>query len=521
LPNFWTFISVIGGIKMAAKNLIAVDLGASSGRLISGTFDQGKIVLKEQFRFSNQPIEINGSLYWDYLKIIQEIKYGLSIAEKDLGQIESLSVDTWGVDYGLLDQEGELVRTPHSYRDARTTKTEDQFNRVFSTQALFEQTGVQKNVINTINQLFAEFNQRPYLRKQVANILLMPNLIEYFLSGVKSNEFTIASTSGLLDQKSQQLQPDILKQLGLKASMFGEISRQGAVLGPILPAIKNEVGLKSEIQIINAVGHDTAAAVLALPIEKQNQHQTAFISCGTWSIVGIQTDVPVINELVVEQGLTNEGCFGGGNRLLSNITGLWIVQELQKEWSFQGEMIPYTDMVDLAKEAADISSFINPQAPEFISPGNMAAKVEQFLTRTHQEQPKTKGELLKVIYQSLALSYAQTIQLLEQCSQTTIQSVYMFGGGIQNDYLVQLTADYTQKTIVIGPVEASVMGNILGQLIVAQQISEQDRMAILQHSFSEKRVRPSDNTKNQRLTDLIVFKSIIENSINHISKVGR
>lgn len=476
---------------MAIKNLIAVDLGASSGRLISGTFDRNRITLKEQFRFSNQPIEINGSLYWDYLKIIQEIKYGLSIAEKDLGQIESLSVDTWGVDYGLLDQEGELVRTPHSYRDARTTETKTQFEMTFENCQLFEKTGVQSNVINTINQLFAEFSKRPYLRAQVASILFMPNLIEYFLSGIKSNEFTIASTSGLLDQKSRQLQPTVLKQLQIQPAVFGEINQHGAVLGPILPAIKNEVGLKSDIQVINAVGHDTAAAVLALPIEKQYQHQTAFISCGTWSIVGIQTDTPVINELVAKNGLTNEGCFGGGNRLLSNITGLWIVQELQKEWSFQGEMISYGDMVNLAKAARDIPSFINPKAPTFATPGKMAEKVEQFLTKTNQEQPQSKGELLKVIYQSLALSYAQTIQLLEDCSQATIQTIHMFGGGIQNEYLVQLTADYTQKAVVIGPVEASVMGNIVGQLMVTHQLSEADEVTVLKNSFATKKIQPN------------------------------
>lgn len=476
---------------MSKKNVIAIDLGASSGRLISGSFDGKKISLKEQFRFSNQPIALLGSLYWNHLKIFQEIKYGLSIAEKDLEEIASMSVDTWGVDYGCIDHLGKVINTPYSYRDPRAGNYKELFEQQFSSREIFFETGVQLDVIDSIMQLFADLQEYPYLKEEIGKILFMPNLIEYFFSGKKVNEFTIASTSGLLNSQTRDFSSFIFDKLGFERSWFGEVQEKSTVLGKILPQIQKELGLTSEIEVVSGVGHDTAAAVLALPVREENNNETAFISCGTWSIVGAQTKAPVVNDAVFSSGLTNEGCYGGSNRLLKNITGLWIIQELQKEWSYQGEMVGFDSMVDLAVEAGPAKSYINPNYATFSAPGGMEQKVIDFIKKTEQPLPESRGELLRIIYESLALSYAKTIQIIEENTGYDIKTIYMFGGGIQNKLLVNLTADYTQKIIQTGPVEASVMGNIISQLLALGLIEEKDRIEVLKNSFVSRRIEPN------------------------------
>ena len=473
---------------MSKTNVIAVDLGASSGRLISGSYDGNKIDLKEQFRFSNQPINLNDSLYWDYFKIFQEIKYGLSMAQNDLHSIESMGVDTWGVDYGYLDRYGKVLRAPHSYRDNRVLKYLEKFKEKVSEKELFEETGVKFAQIDTIVQLFADLQLYPELKDEISEILMMPNLVEYFFSGVKSGEYTILSTSGLLDAKTRDYNSSLLKRLGIDSNWLSKFDKSGRVLGTILPEIQEDVGLKSDIKIINGVTHDTAAAVHALPIAENES--AAFISCGTWSIVGALTKKPVITEQAYELGLTNEGCFDGSNRLLQNITGLWIVQELQKEWSYEGEMIDWGKMVKLAQAAKPNVTFIDPNAPEFGAPGNMEEKIKRFAASTGQPVPQSKGEILRCVYQSLALSYQKTVSSLEAVTGKRIDSLYMFGGGIKNQLLVQMTADFTGKPIHTGPVESSVTGNIISQLEVLGVLDPKKRVEVLKNSFESKTINP-------------------------------
>ncbi|AKP67533.1 rhamnulokinase [Companilactobacillus ginsenosidimutans] len=472
-------------------NVIAVDLGASSGRIISSSLENGKLELKEQFRFSNQPINITNSLYWDYLKIFQEIKYGLAIAQRDLEKIDSLSVDTWGVDYGFVGNDGNMLATPHSYRDTRTKKYSDALHEKVSPQEMFEQSGIQPDLINSNYQLFADMNLHPYLKNEVSHIMFMPNLVEYFFSGIESNEYTIASTSGLLDGETRELSTEVLDQLGLKKEWFGEISKGGKVLGKILPEISKEMHLDPDIQVINGIGHDTGAAVYSLPMTGSERKNAAFISCGTWSIVGQQTASPVISSDAFEAGLTNEGCFDGSNRLLKNITGLWIVQELQKEWSFKGEMVEFGEMVKQAENAEHIGSYINPNAACFSEPSDMEERIIEFLKKTNQRLPQSRGELLLIVFESLALSYHQTIIELEKATNESIDTIYMFGGGTKNSLLVQLTADFCQTNVVIGPTEASVLGNVLSQYKTLGLIKDEDeRIDILNNSFESKCVTP-------------------------------
>lgn len=478
-------------MRMDIRNLIAVDLGASSGRLISGQFDGKRVLLKEQFRFSNQPVNVNHHLYWDYLKIFQEIKYGLTIAQRDLKQIDSFSVDTWGVDYGLLSHHDELLFAPHSYRDTRTTEVKEKFYQRVSPVKLFLTTGNQPDLINTNIQLFADIRRYPFLLTEGTTFLMMPNLIGYFFTGVKQSEFTIASTSGLLDAQSRDWNTELLKSLGIPKQWFGDLTVGGDVLGPLQPNIIAELQLDSTIQMINGVGHDTAAALLALPIEEKDRQRAAFISCGTWSIIGRQTTDPVVTMDAADAGLTNEGCFDGTNRLLKNVTGLWIIQELQREWSYKGMMIDFDKMTAEAKAAASINSYIDPNHPLFAEPGRMEEKIKLFLEQTGQQLPKNRGQLVRVVLESLAMVYRKTIHDLQKVTGEPVKVVHIFGGGIQNQLLVQLTADLTQLPVVAGPVETSVLGNIVSQLLVLKQTTPDHVVNIMNHSYAVKTYRPS------------------------------
>ncbi|WP_040534956.1 rhamnulokinase [Schleiferilactobacillus shenzhenensis] len=451
---------------MATENLIAVDLGASSGRVMSGQFNGKRITLKEQFRFSNLPVQVTGGLYWDYMKIVQEIKYGLSIAQNDLGELASMSIDTWGVDYGVLSQRGEVLLAPHSYRDTRVQAYTDAFTQRITPRNMFQLTGQQPADINTNLQLYADWQRYPFLADQAGTILLMPGLVSYLLSGVGVNEFSIASTTGLLTSDAPSWNRAVLDMIGIKPSQLADLAYGGAVLGELLPAIRDEVHLRPGMKVIAGAGHDTAAALLALPIPPRERWRTAFISCGTWSIVGRETEAPIINDAAYAAGLTNEGCFDGHNRLLKNITGLWIIQELQREWSFQGEMIDFGAMTDEARAARTQDRFIDPSHPLFSTPGRMEEKIRFFLTATGQSLPRSRGALLRIVLQSLALSYKQVITQLQALTSEPMDSVHMFGGGIQNGLLVQLTADALGLPVVTGPIEASALGNIISQLIV-------------------------------------------------------
>ncbi|MFC6169528.1 rhamnulokinase [Loigolactobacillus jiayinensis] len=495
---------------METTNLIAVDLGASSGRLISGQFDGKQIKLKEQFRFSNNPVELNGSLYWDYLKIFQEIKYGLSIAMKDLGRLDGMSVDTWGVDYGLVTKKGELLFAPHSYRDSRTNGYEQMMAKSINNPELFRETGNQPAKINTNLQLFADVQRYPFIKDQVERVLLMPNLVNYFFSGIQENEFTIASTTGLLSAESRDWDYSTLDQLGIPRRWFSKLTTGGRVSGPILPAISAELQLNTDMQVISGVGHDTASALLALPISQQDRQQVAFISCGTWSIIGRQTSATVVSDEAYQAGLTNEGCFDGSNRLLRNLTGLWIIQELQKEWSYKGEVVGFSKMVAEAETSESNNAYIDPNAELFTSPGEMEEKIKRFLSDTQQPLPENRGQLIRVVIESLALSYKQAIDSLEHVTNKPINAIHMFGGGIQNEMLVRLTADFTGKPVITGPVEASVMGNIVSQLQVLDKLAPEATQAVMNNSFTVKRIVPS--TQKDLADKYTSFKNAIESA---------
>lgn len=481
------------------KKVIAVDLGASSGRLTSGVFDGEKITLKEQFRFTNLPVRVADDLYWDHMRILQSIKEGLNAANRDLAHIDSLSVDTWGVDYGLIDQHHQLLMAPHSYRDSRVDQYVAEFYQRIAPFELFQLTGNQPANINSILQLFADLQIRPYLQAEIKHVLFMPSLIEYLLSGKLKNEFTISSSSGLLDTHTREFSAPVLKRLGFKPEWFGSLAKGGQVLGNIRPEIASEMHLLDSIRVVAGAGHDTAAALLALPLDASQRASSAFISCGTWSIVGRQTSAPIVTRAAYEAGLTNEGCFKGGNRILKNITGLWILQELQREWAYQGDKIGFGEMVELAAKADASVSYIDVNASVFSQPTLMEEKIISALKATHQALPKSRAELIRLVIESLAFAYRQVIEELEAVAATPIRRINMFGGGIQNQLLLQLTADFSEREVVAGPVEASVLGNVVSQLQANQWLDDESVATVLQNSYKKHLIQPkhSDNL-NQR-----------------------
>ena len=456
---------------MSLIKLLAIDLGASSGRVMQAIYDGRSLQLSEVHRFKNEPVNLNDGLYWNLLHLFGEIKQGIKKASKDSIPIRSISVDTWGVDYAYLDQNGDLLYQPHCYRDNRMGRYEESFYNAISKKELFQKTGVQPATINTVLQIYSDLQEKPQLKNIVQRVLFIPDLINYLLSGVLSNEYTIASTSGLLDIFTQDFSDEVFERLDIPRKWFTTPTKNGAVLRQLSPRITQQLKVDS-FDVIAGAGHDTAAAVLAIPYE--HEKGTVFISCGTWSLVGTESDEPVVTDEAFASGLTNEGCFDGKYRLLQNTTGMWIIQELQRDWRLQGEEVGFGEMVTLAEEVTDNQTWIHPNDPVFASPGEMETKIKEWCKVSGQKVPQTKGQIVRVVLESLALTYLETITQLEQLTKYEMTTVQMVGGGIQNKLLCQLTADFTGRTVITGPIEASALGNILSQMLTLGVISSRE-----------------------------------------------
>lgn len=482
---------------MDVQKLLAIDLGASSGRLMQAIFDGKHLQLSEVHRFKNESVNINDGLYWDILQLFQEIKKGIKIASADNIPIQSISVDTWGVDYGYLDKQGDLLYNAHCYRDNRMGRYEEQFYQAVSKKELFETTGVQPATINSIIQIYADLQEKPHLRQVAKKVLFIPDLINYLLSDTLANEYTIASTSGLLDIHTQEWAKDLLNRLDIPIDWFSPLVKQGEKLRKLSPRITQELKIEP-FNVIAGAGHDTAAALLAVPY--QDKENAAFISCGTWSLIGVESSQPAVSDESYHAGITNEGCFTGDYRLLKNTTGLWMIQELQRDWSLKGETISFGEMVTLAEAVTNNQVFIEPNAPLFATPNDMEDKIVEFCKLTGQAVPKSKGEIIRIVLESLAFSYRQTIEQLEQLTGRTLHVIQMVGGGIQNQLLCQLTANQTERTVIAGPIEASAMGNVISQLLTLGLVKdEKEIVALVQACEPTKNYSPivAENTEEK------------------------
>ncbi len=471
--------------------VLAIDLGASSGRAILGRLenDDDKIItLQEIHRFENRAIELNGTLYWDALGIFGEIKKSLQLCH-DLS-VESISVDTWGVDFGLIDKHGDLLQNPVCYRDSRTEGMIDAVCKIVPEDRLYQKTGIQFMALNTLFQLYYLSKERPDLLKNSDKLLLMPDLFNYFLSDKMAWEFSIATTTQMLDHATIDWHKDLLSDLAIDTNLLGDICPSGTTLGKLRPAIAQEIG--QDVNVIAGAGHDTACAVIAVPTE---QKDFLFISMGTWALVGSELDQPIINDMTRRYNLTNEGGYGDKIHFLKNITGLWLIQETRHYYKTLGDDYNFDDIVKMAMSAKPHSAFIDPNAVEFLSPGNLPKRVVEFCQKTNQSAPQNESQIFRIIYESLAFKCRQSVEQIAECTGKDYDAIHIIGGGTKAEILCQMIANATSKKVIAGPVEASALGNIAIQMMASGAIKDiTEARQIIKRSTEPKTYYPTDQT---------------------------
>jgi rhamnulokinase len=437
---------------------LAVDLGAESGRAVLGRFDGEQITLEEVHRFPNVPVRLPDGLHWNVLRIAREVKDGIAKATRNGGRIESLGVDAWGVDFALLDRDGCLISNPYHYRDPRTEGMDERAFDRMPKEEIYETTGIQFMPINTLYQLLA-MEGSPLLQA-AQTLLLIPDLISYWLTGEKACEFTAASTTQLCDARSGGWAHDLLEKMRFPGHIFGEIVPPGTRLGPLLPEVAEEIGAKEGLPVTAVASHDTASAVVAVPGESEN---FAYISSGTWSLVGVELPKPAISPEGMHANFTNEGGFGGTTRFLKNVMGLWLLQECRRTWAREGREYSYEELTRLAQAVPDAGPLLDPDHPAFLPPGDMPGRIRRFCRETHQSPPEEPGEVVRCVLESLALKYRWVLERAEEITGRRAEVVHVVGGGVRNTLLCQLTADATRRPVRAGPVEATALGNLMVQ----------------------------------------------------------
>lgn len=473
---------------MTTRKFLAIDLGASSGRAVVGRFDGERLRLEEVHRFPNGPICVLGNLHWDVLRLFEEVKCGLARCVKTCGAPVSLGLDTWGVDFGLLDAGDELLGNPYHYRDRRTDgMMEEAFRRV-PREEIFERTGIQFLQLNSLYQLLAMQVQGSPQLEAARTFLNMPDLFNFWLTGRKVSEFTIATTSQCYDPRAGDWAWTMLEKLGLPTRIFGEIVPPGTLLGPLHPTVAEETGAAG-VPVIATAGHDTGSAVAAVPARSRDH---AFISSGTWSILGVEIDQPLITERALAYNFTNEGGAAGTFRFMKNIVALWLVQECRREWAQAGEDLSWDELIRLAAAAEPFAALVNPDDHRFLPPGDMPQKIQSYCAETGQPVPQDKGAIVRCVLESLALAYRRVLEQLEELLGHTYASIHIIGGGSQNRLLNQFTADATGRPVVAGPAEATSIGNILVQAVALGHIASLDEgRQIVRDSFDVATYEPA------------------------------
>lgn len=479
------------------SKVLAFDFGASSGRAMLFTFDGEKLQIEEMHRFSNDPVMVNGSYYWDVLRLFFEIKQGISktmnAGHKD---IEAIGIDTWGVDYGLFDENGVLLGNPYHYRDTRTDGMVDLADKKVGKKYIFEQTGIQFSFFNTLFQFMAAKEKNDSSLKQAKKMLFIPDIFNYFLTGVMKNEYTIASTSMLLDPHTKQWNKELMEKLGIPTDIFCEIVQPGEEIGKLSDAICEELGCP-KIPVIAVGSHDTASAVASVPVTEDYSY--AYISSGTWALMGAELDAPKVTDMSYRYDFTNEGGVCGKIRFLKNIMGLWIIQECRRQWAREGKELSFDDMEKAAWGAKAFESFIDPDYHDFATPGNMPQKIRNFCEKTGQKVPQTEGEIIRCAAQSLAMKCRMVAEALENVQGKKLSAVHMLGGGIKDTMVTSFVANATGKKVVAGPVEATSTGNAVVQLMALGKISSlKEARAIIRDSFPIKVYEPQDSEEWNR-----------------------
>jgi len=444
---------------------LAVDLGASSGRVTIATFDDGKIRLQEIHRFANNPVRVNGTLYWDILSIFHEIKTGIAKAAAD-GGFDTIGIDSWGVSFVLIDEYGRMIDMPVHYRDDRTDDWLQLFDRI-PKEELYAVTGIQNMQVNTIYQLDYLARKRPDDIERAKAFLMIPDLINYFLTGEKLNEYTNASTTQIMDAKARSWCRPLIEKIGLDPGIFGDIVMPGTVNGNLLDSIREETRSKPA-PVYCIASHDTASAIAAVPATGSEDY--LYLSSGTWSLIGAELDEPLMSEAAMIRNYANEGGAEGNIRFLKNIMGSFLVQESKKQWAREGKDYSFAELDALCEAASITGSYIDVDDPLFMKTGDMPARIVSYLEKTGQRVPKTEGEIMRVIYESLAFKYRYVAEKTSECTGKMYKVMHIIGGGSQSGLLCRMTANATGLPVYAGPAEATTLGNAAVQWIASGEL---------------------------------------------------
>lgn len=471
------------------RTVLAFDYGASSGRAMLCRYDGERIVLEEVHRFGNEPYMENGTFFWNFQALSEEMCEGIRKAQA-AGGFESIGVDTWGVDFGLLGRDGALLEPPVHYRDARTNGLSDEVCSMVGEQALYSQTGTQRMDINTLYQLYALKKNRPDFLRQADCLLPIPDLFDCFLSGERHAELTMASTTQMLDLRRKTWNLPLLEQLGLPAGILPRLAAPGERAGMLKQELCARLGVPVPVPVVTVASHDTASAVLSVPARERD---FLFISCGTWSLVGTERAEPVISPASQACNLTNELGFGGTVTFLKNITGLWTIQETRRQFRREGREYSFAQMETMARESRPFVCFIDPDAPEFVPSGDIPGRVRAFCQKTGQAVPQNDGEIIRCIYESLAMKYRCALEQVQACTGASYGAVYLVGGGTKDHLLSQMTANATGMPVAAGPVEATALGNAAAQLIALGALKDfEEARTVIRRSFDQLNYRPAD-----------------------------
>lgn len=453
-------------------NFLAIDLGASSGRVMvgrwAGALGARRFDLEELHRFPNAPIEQAGHLHWDVSQLWREIKTGIArYAAREDAPLAGIGIDTWAVDFALLDGAGRLLGNPYHYRDARTTGMAARVDTRVPPERLYAETGIQRLPFNTLYQLVSMHEGNDPRLRAAETLLLIPDLFHYWLTGRKVAEYTNATTTAFFAARERRWATELLEELELPTHILPPVVGPGTVLGELLPEVRDEVGLRQGVPVIATASHDTASAVAAIP---GLDASSAYISSGTWSLVGVEAAEPILSEQARLLNFTNEGGVAGTIRFLKNVGGLWLLQECRRQWRHEGKTYSWSELVALAERAPALRSLVDPDAPEFLSPGDMPAAIRAYCRQTSQPEPESAGALVRCCLESLALKYRWVVEALEGLTGRKLDTIRVVGGGSQNALLCQLTADACGRRVVAGPVEATALGNILVQAVARGQL---------------------------------------------------
>jgi len=473
------------------KQYIAVDLGAESGRVMVGSISSGKLTLEEIHRFGNGPIIEDDSLKWDFNRIFEEIKTGIAKAVKQAdGCVAGIAVDSWGVDFGLIDKNNKLIENPYHYRDSRTNGMMDRAFELMPKKSIYNAVGIQFLQFNTLYQLLSlNFNRQKILQK-TNKLIFIADLVSYYLSGEIFGEYTLASTSQLMDMRTGKWAKEVFEKLSLPIGIMPDIVQAGTVVGKLTKEIAKELNCE-QLPVIAVGSHDTASAVAAVPANAETNW--AYLSSGTWSLMGVEIPKPIINDETFKYQFTNEGGVENTIRLLKNIMGLWLVQECKRKWQKDGDDLSYSQITELARKARPFACFIAPNDDRFLSPSDMPAMINEYLTKTGQKAVDDRGQMIRIILESLAFNYRWVLEKLEEITGKQIDILHIVGGGIQNELLCQFTADAIGRKVAAGPIEATAMGNVIMQAIACGEIKSLSAgRELIEKSIELKEYLPED-----------------------------